>query len=104
MTPCELCKGACCESIVIPLKFEEADAQRWLGFHGTEQENGIRLDCKCSKLRHGRCTIYDSRPDVCRVFEVGSPNCREAVKTRRQYKADKIFKLMEAGYGEEAKG
>ena len=29
-------------------------------------------------LGHVRCTIYSERPSLCRVFEVGSPDCLEA--------------------------
>ena len=79
----------------MPVKYRDEDAQRWLLFHGTETADGIRLECKCSKLKNGKCSIYDIRPEVCRVFEVGSPMCRESVQRRRPFKAAEIFKLIE---------
>jgi len=104
LTACDVCKGACCESIVLGVRYEDKDAQRWLSYHGEVRENGVRFECRCSKLRHGKCTIYDSRPEVCRVFEVGSPACLEAIEHRRKFKSAQILKLIEAGHGEEAKG
>ena len=96
MTPCDLCRGACCESIALPIRYEDADAQRWLAYHGTETPGGIMMDCKCSKLKNGKCSIYQTRPEVCRVFEVGSVGCLDAIRRRRPFKAGEIIKLMEA--------
>jgi Fe-S-cluster containining protein len=28
------------------------------------------------------CSIYDARPDICRAFEAGSPDCRAARRRR----------------------
>lgn len=95
MNPCDVCKGACCESFIAPVRYADEDAQRWLSYHGEVVSQGIMLDCKCSKLKHGRCTIYDSRPKVCRDFQPGSPNCIAAVLRRREHKAGRILKLLE---------
>ena len=94
MTACERCKGACCESITVPLKSTSEDVQRWLSFHGNETENGIRFECKCSKLKNGKCSIYESRPEVCRTYEVGSRACRETVELKRSFIKQEIFDLM----------
>lgn len=94
MTACERCKGACCESIFIPLKYKDEDAQRWLGFHGQEVETGISFDCKCSKLKNGKCSIYESRPNVCKEYEPGSDACLNTILKRRNYIAEEIFGLI----------
>lgn len=94
MNPCEICKGACCESIILPISFKDKDAQRWLDLHGERSEMGIRLDCKCKALVDGRCSIYDDRPEVCRVFEVGSAGCLLALNTRRD--EETISRVLEA--------
>jgi Fe-S-cluster containining protein len=99
VSPCDICKGACCESIVLPLAFKDEDTQRWYALHGKDERGAVRLECKCSALKHGKCTIYDTRPEVCRVFAVGSPECRNSVTQRRPFRSAQIFKLMEAGHG-----
>lgn len=86
--------------MILGVRFDDPDAQRWLGYHGEIGENSVRLECKCDKFKHGRCTIYDSRPEVCRVYAVGSAGCIEAIKHCRSFKAERIFKLMEAEHGE----
>jgi Fe-S-cluster containining protein len=32
----------------------------------------------CKWLQGGRCTIYDDRPEACKVFKVGGEDCRAA--------------------------
>lgn len=96
---CALCRGACCESFIAPVRYADEDSQRWLSYHGEVTEQGIYLDCKCAKLKHGKCGIYESRPNVCRTFQVGSPNCIASVYRRREHKAEHIIQLMEAGRG-----
>ena len=95
MTPCEACGGACCETIVVPLRANDPDVQRWLKFHGTPVKEGMRFDCKCSQLKDGRCLIYADRPGVCRTYEMGGDACKKAVIERRPYMKDLIFSLME---------
>lgn len=94
MTACERCKGACCETLVVPLRANDPDTQRWLTYHGTGVRNGLRLECACSKLKDGRCSIYADRPQVCRTYEVGSKECREAIHERRKYMESLIVELL----------
>lgn len=35
-------------------------------------------DACCFLETNNRCTIYETRPDVCRRFEAGSEQCQEA--------------------------
>jgi len=34
----------------------------------------------CEYFKDGKCTIYETRPQTCRDFEVGSPKCLMAMK------------------------
>lgn len=81
---CELCAGACCETVVFPLPVDPPpDTVRWLGYHGEIRNRTIRVDAPCSKLDGGKCSIWSMRPQPCRDYEVGSPACKAAVKARR---------------------
>lgn len=92
---CSLCKGACCESIILPLKMGDLDADRWLRYHAEELDRGWMFDVKCSKLKNGKCSIYDTRPNLCAVFVVGSQGCLDAVRRRRPFKEKEIRRLIE---------
>jgi len=92
---CELCRGACCEAIVLPVKVQDPDIQRWIEYHGQPTDRGIYFECKCSKLKDGKCSIYEDRPKVCRVFEVGSAGCLTAIKRRRPEQETEIRRLIE---------
>lgn len=94
---CSVCRGACCESVVIPLapmrKACDRDDIRWLLLHGRKVESaeqggtgghGLELEARCTKLdADGRCGIYDERPMVCRLFPAGGPDCLDTVRRRR---------------------
>ena len=92
---CSLCRGACCEAIILPVKARDSDNQRWLEYHGEMTDFGIYLECKCSKLKNGKCSIYQSRPNVCLDFPVGSPGCLAAIARRRPYKEQQIRRIIE---------
>lgn len=94
MTACEVCGGACCETIIVPLRSNDPDVQRWLKFHGDPVKEGIRFECKCSQLKNGKCSIYQDRPGVCRTYEAGSEACRKAIKERRLYMEKLITDLL----------
>lgn len=91
---CKLCRGACCESLMIPLPADEGAAM-WLSLHGRPGFPGtVRLECACRKLRDGKCTIHDSRPSVCVDYPVGGESCRATVRLRRPGMAAEILELM----------
>lgn len=97
---CELCGGACCESVTLEIK--DPDKAKWLEFHGKKTEHGITLECKCSKLKLGKCSIWSERPQVCRDYQVGSPACIDAVKRRRPLEIQgRIFQLIGREHGKE---
>ncbi len=76
---CENCQACCCQLQVILLPGDAPPA------HLVEvEEHGLdvmrRLDdgwCIALDRDTLRCTIYDLRPQVCRDFATGSPECRE---------------------------
>jgi hypothetical protein len=91
---CQICRGACCESIVTP-RPPGPDGE-WLAHHGTPLPDGrIELPLRCGKLSPcGTCTIHATRPQTCIVYEVGSPACRATVARRRPAQADEILAAM----------
>jgi Fe-S-cluster containining protein len=91
-TACEICKGACCESIIV--KAPEGDEGRWLTLHGQALGFGrVQLETPCAKLCGGKCSIWKDRPLLCQAYPVGGDNCRETVKRRRANWAE-IFAAM----------
>lgn len=93
---CEVCRGACCESILLPYPvFEQkttvpdvltADANKWFALHGRFALDGkcVELEARCTKLTDaGRCGIYTDRPLTCQLFEASGPGCMRTVKERR---------------------
>ena len=95
---CELCKGACCETIVLhPRTWGlSAAALQWVELHGEIFKDGLRLACPCKNLINGARSDYENRPDVCNDYIVGSINCREAVKLlRTETQVKKIFQEMD---------
>lgn len=79
---CEICKGACCESIVF--KVPETDEGRWLGMHATPTTGGKHeINVKCNALCGGKCSVWNSRPAVCVNFEVGGDACIDTLMRRR---------------------
>ena len=64
----------CCDKIFLPYPEQDLDIIRWIELHGIEVVDNshgrfIKIPLKCSKLRHGKCTIYDNRPEMCKVFD-----------------------------------
>ncbi len=92
---CFLCRGACCESLV--LAQIPSDAGIWLSYHGTATPDGkVEFPLPCSKLSEcGKCTIHDNRPKICAAFEVGGADCRATVQRRRSNIAHEIFMAMD---------
>jgi Fe-S-cluster containining protein len=82
-TPCEICKGACCESLVFPA-FNE-DLREFLEVRGRMVDDyHAEVETRCPKLTAcGRCSIHDTRPVTCRLYAVGSKACLDTVDRRR---------------------
>lgn len=81
---CELCKGACCKQITFSLKADGL-LDDYLTTRGTKSEVGYSFNCECPKLKSGKCSIYETRPEVCKRYIVGSPACRNAIKLNAKH-------------------
>lgn len=85
--PCEICKGACCESMLfvypsgLPIMDEFYAARGRL----YRAEGVIELETRCPNLirKTGKCGIYACRPQVCKDYAVGSTMCRRTIALRR---------------------
>jgi Fe-S-cluster containining protein len=98
MTACELCKGACCESILLridtsPIETEFYDARGSVfQLHGFQY---AELPARCPYLsKAGKCMTYAQRPVACSRFAVGSTMCLTAIQRRRPDQAEAIRALL----------
>lgn len=88
MTPCARCQGACCESILIDARNALVDPE-WAKVRGIGLvtlpggARALEIEAPCPQLKGGACSIYDTRPEVCRNYEVMALPCRFAVSRRR---------------------
>ncbi len=90
---CMVCRGACCETIVIPAQMAIFFDAEWRRIRGRDVALGAcdprvpdswEIPCACPKLTaDGLCGIYDTRPLICRHFEPGSFACLSAIERRR---------------------
>ena len=80
--PCRSCRGACCESVSLVMGGVFTDDQkRWLEFHGLKVEGvDVRIPVRCEKLVDGRCGIYETRPQLCRMYVVWGQSCRAVMR------------------------
>jgi Fe-S-cluster containining protein len=91
--PCLMCKGACCEYMVLDVTHMSASGIEWAILHGREytgfaydpKKTIVEIDQQCRWLTMGgKCRNYEERPQVCRAFKPGNPLCIEAVKRQRE--------------------
>lgn len=87
---CDSC-GACCRSFSIFASREDAIREPRIRNAAMPVPEHLRTERECYQLfplpflsacsflgEDARCTIYASRPDVCRGFEAGSDQCQQA--------------------------
>lgn len=91
---CQICRGACCESLVTTTP--PTDSGFWLALHGTALGDGrVELAVRCQALDScGGCTIHSMRPEHCRNFTVGGAECRATVLRRRPKDASRILAAL----------
>ena len=98
MTACELCKGACCESILLPIDSSPMTTEFYSARGSVFQIanlNFAEIPSRCPHLSgSGKCKSYASRPVACSTFPVGSPMCLVAIERRRPDQADAIKALL----------
>ena len=95
---CKLCKGACCESVFVPInsspmtvEFYEARGSVFEILGSTYAE----LPARCPYLsKTGKCMTYAQRPVACSRFVVGSLMCIAAIERRRPDQAEAIKALI----------
>lgn len=91
---CAECRGACCEEFSIPNHAidREDPVSLWLSYHAERRFIPVMgklspvylFNCRCTKLSpEGTCTIYEDRPEPCRQFLQGGPDCLAAIERRR---------------------
>lgn len=87
---CAICRGACCETVMVKVGDMEGDLATWLGYHGTVYGGWVEMGCRCEHLGgHGKCRIWEKRPKVCAGYLVGGWQCRDAIGRRRYGKLKK---------------
>jgi len=92
---CEVCKGACCESMTLQLsEADNVDEKRWLVLHGKLYNDWVELPCPCSMLVDGKCSIYETRPDKCDKAQVGGFDCIFAISRRRPENVIELMNLI----------
>ncbi len=93
---CALCKGACCESILVnslPVDQDNTEFYRARGFNVTGDYAWI--ETRCPQLDAcGKCAIFATRPKQCVAYPVGGAACRITVKHRRPDQAEAILALL----------
>ncbi len=92
---CAECKGACCEQLHVPIsrgREEEYGRARGVVVRLSGQL-AVRLEQQCAQLDQGRCSIYASRPVICREYAVGGMGCLDAVRERRPEQAERLTRL-----------
>jgi len=95
---CELCKGACCESILLRIDTSPIETEFYDARGSVFQMHGFQyaeLPARCPYLsKAGKCMTYAQRPVACSRFAVGSTMCVTAIQRRRPDQADAIMALL----------
>ena len=76
---CEACGGKCCVGDIEVMPNEPLYGNETVTepVSGKPYDRVMRtaIDGRCTCLVGGKCSIYDSRPVICRRFQLGSPCC-----------------------------
>lgn len=76
---CKNCGGKCCVNIIDVYSIDEIyydDSLVWeIEGRGHDRAMQTNEDGYCIALKNGKCSIYDKRPEVCKLFKVGSACC-----------------------------
>jgi len=97
---CSACKGACCETLVLPMP-RDPEAAQWITLRGRKEGATVRLTVTCNELtKDGKCGIHEYKPHACRVYDVGSPACIAAIRAQRPKEAAQLIKLARENQGE----
>ena len=77
--------GACCKFIELEMRISKEvnvnDLRKWLALHNItydEVREKILIPLKCLMLQNNRCSIYETRPQICRNYKVDGELCQKA--------------------------
>lgn len=80
---CDRCDAICCRLTVVVMADDDVPVR-----FTDETPDGLTVMARdeegwCVAIDQGRmcCSIYESRPAICRRFEMGSDNCRDVRDT-----------------------
>jgi len=92
---CRICRGACCRFVMFPITVSENDKE-WLEFHnGIKQTDMIEISIPCRHLTDGKCSIYKTRPNICRKAEPGDSVCIRSIKKFCPEKLTDIRRILD---------
>jgi len=74
---CSHCGGRCCSNYINVYESDEVFNDEKLTTIHNSQKVMKAIHGNCIALKKGQCTIYNKRPSVCRLFELGSDCCKE---------------------------
>lgn len=81
MSLCEQCGGRCCvgDIDVYATDMVYLDGALTESITGRHYNRIMKTgpDGKCLQLVDGRCAIYGKRPEICRMFQMGSECCSD---------------------------
>ena len=100
--PCFVCRGACCESIVIDFGAALSDYGKEYFAIRCEVERlennhvGYRIRNRCPKLLNGLCSIHETKPQHCKEGKIGAMFCLNAImKYRSKKEQNKIIEAID---------
>lgn len=83
MSLCDDCGGACCRNIMFLVSGVNEDQKRWMLTRGSIIDGVWYVNAKCRHLdKYGLCSIYETRPEVCKRYKVGGADCLATRKAR----------------------
>ena len=74
---CEQCGGACCKGRVTS-SAPDPRMTEFLETCGPTKDGVWYIRSVCTYLHAGRCSCYETRPQICRLYEVGGEKCIKA--------------------------
>jgi len=69
---CQDCNAWCCKGV--DFKVFSDDHKKWCELHGLNvvRRSGsdwVHFKIPCGKLRKNKCTIYEDRPEICKIWK-----------------------------------
>ena len=80
---CENCNGACCQGLLMAYADESAvellELRGLRCFQARAHDHGYEVfSPPCRFLNpEGKCSVYEMRPEGCKLYPVGGPSCRQ---------------------------